>query len=215
MDNSAQNETLRLGNVKSILGDAYETVIVRLVIVERVRSIRSVETMQPDFMVAHLIDVDIHAGLYRAVNSRQASWRSPHRVEKVSETSNQLPSLPLPWLAPMQEHSHSCQIALKVSPLIALKFSPLGTCADVPRSPDPLAVLEMLETDPTNRLHTRHPRTLPKNRKDQPEPITGGLTFNAISAPHRGNIAGDLTRIRGRVPPGMPSRRFPARDRAG
>ena len=28
-----------------------------------------------------------------------------------------------------------CQIALKVSPLIALKFSPLGTRADVPRSP--------------------------------------------------------------------------------
>ena len=28
-----------------------------------------------------------------------------------------------------------CQIALKVSPLIALKFSPLGTRADVPGSP--------------------------------------------------------------------------------
>lgn len=46
----------------------------------------------------------------------------------------------------------------------------------------------MLETDPTNRLHTRHPRTLPKTQKDQPEPITGGLTFNAISAPHRGTL---------------------------
>ena len=69
--------------------------------------------------------------------------------------------------------------------------------AQLARDPlDPLAVLEMLETDPTNRLHTRHPRTLPKNRKDQPEPITGGLTFNAISAPHIGNIAGDLTLAR-------------------
>jgi hypothetical protein len=28
-----------------------------------------------------------------------------------------------------------CQIALKVSPLIALKFRPLGTRADVPISP--------------------------------------------------------------------------------
>lgn len=35
----------------------------------------------------------------------------------------------------MQIGDLSCQIALKVSPLIALKFSPLGTCADVPRSP--------------------------------------------------------------------------------
>lgn len=107
MGDSTQNETLRLGNVKSILGNAHETVIVRLVVVERVHFIRSAETMQPDVMVAHLIDFDIHAGLYRAVSSRQASSRSPHRVEKVSETSNQLPSLPVPWLAPMQEHSHS------------------------------------------------------------------------------------------------------------
>ncbi|BCB18600.1 hypothetical protein OCUBac02_14940 [Bosea sp. ANAM02] len=52
----------------------------------------------------------------------------------------------------------------------------------------------MLEPDPTDRLHTRHPRTLPKRRKDQPQPITGGLTFKAITAPHGANIAGDLTR---------------------
>ncbi|BCB21149.1 hypothetical protein [Bosea sp. ANAM02] len=51
----------------------------------------------------------------------------------------------------------------------------------------------MLEPDPTDRLHTRHPRTLPKRRKDQPQPITGGLTFKAITAPHGANIAGDLT----------------------
>ncbi|MDR6830618.1 hypothetical protein J2X48_004530, partial [Bosea sp. BE271] len=30
-------------------------------------------------------------------------------------------------------------------------------------------------------------------RKDQPRPITGGLTFKAITAPNGANIAGDLT----------------------
>src|SRR3984957_18261949 len=45
----------------------------------------------------------------------------------------------------------------------------------LPRNPlDPLAVLKMLEPDPRNRLHTRHPPTLPQNRKDRPQPYQGG-----------------------------------------
>ncbi|MDR6827194.1 heme oxygenase, partial [Bosea sp. BE271] len=36
-------------------------------------------------------------------------------------------------------------------------------------------------------------------RKDQPRPITGGLTFKAITAPNGANIAGDLTALGARV----------------
>lgn len=45
--------------------------------------------------------------------SRQAKCCSPQRVAKVSDTSNQLPSLPTPWFAPMQEHWHSWPVALR------------------------------------------------------------------------------------------------------
>ncbi len=39
---------------------------------------------------------DYRGGCRIAIISRQASSRSPHRVEKASETSNQLASLPAP-----------------------------------------------------------------------------------------------------------------------
>jgi hypothetical protein len=32
----------------------------------------------------------------------------------------------------------------------------------------------MLEPDPRDRLHTRHPPTLPQSRKDRPQPYQGG-----------------------------------------
>jgi hypothetical protein len=45
----------------------------------------------------------------------------------------------------------------------------------LPRNPlNPLAVLKMLEPDPPDRLHARHPPTLPQSRKDRPKPYQGG-----------------------------------------